>query len=70
MKEYQATIGYKAVICITVKAETVEEAKIKALEKFKKSKAKSFNGCELQDDLFGVNGIVDIDMTWNMIYKE
>jgi len=70
MRNYQITIGYKAVISVSVKANSEEEAKEKALEKFKKNKDKLFvNGIDLQDDNFKADGILDMDATWNMYDK-
>ena len=37
MTNYQITIGYKAVICVDVKADSEEEGKKKALEIFVKN---------------------------------
>jgi hypothetical protein len=65
---YQVTIGYKAVVCIEVKASTEEEAKKKALEHFKNKERKKWylsKGTFLQDDTFGAHGVCDMDKTWN-----
>lgn len=70
MKNYQITIGYKAVICVNIKADNEEEAKETAIEKFAAQKSKIFkNGIELQDDNFKADGILDMDATYNMYYK-
>lgn len=66
---YQITIGYKAVICVDVKASDEKEAKEKALEMFKKSRDKSFstNSIHIQDDTFNTHGILNMDETWNKL---
>ena len=70
MKNYQITIGYKAVICVNVKACDEKEAKDIAVKKFAKKKDKMFdNGIELQDDSFKADGCIDMDATWNMYNK-
>lgn len=70
MKNYQITIGYKAVICVNVKASDEKEAKDIAVKKFAKKKDKMFgNGIELQDDNFKADGCIDMDATWNMYDK-
>ena len=69
---YQITIGYKAVICINVKEENEEAAKETALNLFKNYKDKMFSGkspLELQDDNFKVDGILNMDETWNMVHN-
>lgn len=71
MKNYQITIGYRAVIQIDVKAETEAEAKKKALDKFAKQRDKI--GCKdvhLADDNYKADGIVDQDATWLMYDKD
>lgn len=70
MTNYQITIGYKAVINVDVKADTEEEAKKKALNLFtNKERKKWFNRQDItmQDDTYGVNGILNMDETWNML---
>ena len=69
-KNFQVTIGYKAVINVDVKATTEEEAKKKALQVFKdKEHQKWFNrkDINLQDDTFGTQGVLNMDETWNML---
>ena len=61
---YQLTIGYKAVICVNIKAENEEQAKKLALEEFEKYRNFG-NKCDIQDDLFNVYGVLDMDKTWN-----
>lgn len=49
-------------------AENEEKAKLYAIEMFKNSKDKIFKrNIDLQDDNYGVNGILDMDSTWNMV---
>lgn len=70
MKNYQITIGYKAVICVNVKASDEKEAKDIAVNKFAKKKDNIFgNGVELQCDNFKADGCLDMDATWNMYDK-
>lgn len=71
MKNYQITIGYKAVICVNVKASDEKEAKDIAVKKFSKNKDKMFTrGIYLQDDNFKADGCLDMDATWNMYDKD
>ena len=65
---YQVTIGYKAVICVNVQADNESEANKKALETFDKQQAK-MNGksVEIQDSTYKVDGVLDMDATWNMV---
>jgi hypothetical protein len=70
MKNYQITIGYKAVVCVNVKATDEKEAKDIAIKKFSKKKDKIYgSGIELQDDNFKADGILDMDATWGMYDK-
>jgi hypothetical protein len=70
MKNYQITIGYKAVISVNVKASDEKEAKDIAVKKFAKQKDKLYGkGIEIQDDNFKADGILDMDATWNMYDK-
>lgn len=67
---YQVTIGYKAVICIDVKANSEEEARQEAIEIFIDKERKKWyktRNVHLQDDTFGDHGIVDMDETWNQL---
>jgi hypothetical protein len=66
MINYQATIGYKAIITIQVKAENEKEAKEMALEIMKQQRDKISNRkVHLEDDNFKVDGILNLDETWN-----
>lgn len=70
MKNYQITIGYKAVITVQVKASDEIEAKDIAVKKFDQSKRKMFtNSIVLQDENFKADGCLDMDATWNMYDK-
>lgn len=62
--EYQVTVGYKAVVCFTVYAETPEEANKIALQKVKE---KGIYEGDLQDETYGADGILNVDKTWNMV---
>lgn len=67
MKNYKVTIGYKAVICVNIKAKDEKDAKDLAVRKLTNQKNKMFkNGIELQDDNFKADGCLDMDATWNM----
>ena len=68
-KNFQVTIGYKAVICIDVKAETEEEAKKKSVALFKEEKERLFRkkNIMLQDDNFKADGVLNMDETWGML---
>lgn len=71
MKNYQVTIGYRAVITVDVKAESEEDARMKALDLFKKKEREPFcnsKGFSLCDDRYAADGVVDMDETWNAIY--
>jgi len=70
MTNYQVTIGYKAVICIDVKADSEESARGEAMRIFTdKERQKWYNtkNVTLQDDSFKDEGITNMDATWNMI---
>jgi hypothetical protein len=69
MTNYQVTIGYKAVISISIKAVDEDDAKEQAVEIMKKQRDKMFKrqDFELQDDSFAAHGVLDMDETWNMV---
>jgi hypothetical protein len=68
MTNYDITIGYRAVITVSIKANSEQEAKEKALNEFVKNRNKMIGGkIELQDDNFKVSGVLDMDETWNML---
>lgn len=69
-KNFQVTIGYRAVINVDVKAATEEEAKKKALQLFnEKERGKWFSrqDINLQDDTYGTQGVLNMDETWGML---
>lgn len=66
--KYQITIGYKAVVCINIKANDEKEAKEIAIEQFRIAKDRIYkNGVELQDDNYKADGILNMDETWNIL---
>lgn len=68
MTNYQVTIGYKAVVCVDVKADNEKEAKEIAIKMFSKEKNKAFKTQKvaLQDDNYNADGCLDMDATWHM----
>lgn len=64
--EFSVTIGYKAVIIISVKAETAEAAKLKALYIVKEHGI--YTKSAILDEAYGADGIVNMDKTWKMLY--
>lgn len=70
MKNYEVTIGYRAVITVSVKAENEEEEKKNAIKTFEKARGRlsGSKGIGLQYDRFAADGIVNMDETWNSIY--
>lgn len=67
---YQVTIGYKAVICVNVKAESEEEAKLLAIDKFEFNRERMYGkNIDLQDDCYRADGVLNMDATWNMYDK-
>jgi hypothetical protein len=70
MTNYEIIIGYKAVITISVKATDEKEAKDIALKQFTKQRGNLNNkNIQIQDDNYKVDGICDMDRTWNMYDK-
>ena len=69
MTNYQITVGYRSVLSIDVKAATEGEAKAKAIEIMNKvrDKINSVRECQIQDDTFNANSVLNMDETWNMI---
>lgn len=67
--EKKITIGYKAVICVNIKASNPDEAKKLAVEQMAKARDKMFykTKLELQDDTFKADGVLNMDETWNML---
>lgn len=66
-KNYQITIGYKAVITVDVKAADEIKAKELAMKNFNKERERWFkvSGVLLQDDTYKADGIVDMSNTWD-----
>lgn len=65
---YDVTIGYRAVICATVKAESEEQARETALKEFEKFRSGASKGSlQLSDDNFEVVGVLDLDKSWNAL---
>jgi len=70
MTNYSVTIGYRAVITVSAKAENEAEAKKLAVEIFKKQRDRIKNhNVTIEDDNFKADGCVDMDATWNMYDK-
>lgn len=68
MANYQITFGYRAVITIDVKALSESEAKQVALLEMDKFKDRAYKGkVLLQDDTYKVDGILNMDETWNIL---
>lgn len=68
MANFQVTIGYKAVLSISVKAESEEDAKDKALKIMKEARTKLTTGkMALEDDSYKADGVINTDNTWNML---
>lgn len=65
---FQCTVGYKAVICIDVKAENEAEAKQLALKEMGKLQDRAYTGkVILQDDNYKIDGILNMDETWKLL---
>jgi len=65
---FDVTIGYRAVICATVKAESEEQAKEVALKEFEKFRSSANKGkLDLSNDSFEVAGVLDLDKSWNIL---
>lgn len=62
--EFQVTIGYKAVVNFTVKADDAEAAKKMILDKVRE---KGIYDGELQDETYSAAGILNLDDSWNMV---
>lgn len=60
--EYQITVGYKAIVCFTIKAENEEEAKKIILERVKEEGI--YKDSELEDETYGAYGVLNLDRTW------
>jgi len=66
---YDVTIGYRAVICATIKAESEEQARETALKEFEKFRSNANKGGNLQlsDDTVEIAGVLDLDKSWNIL---
>lgn len=65
---YTVTIGYKAVIEVRVKADSEAEAKKLATADFDdKFRLPGATNIDINDDKFAVQGIINMDETWNMV---
>ena len=71
MKNYSVTIGYTAVMSVTVKAKSEQEAKDKSLEIFLKERRKPYSNKNviLEDDQIKVAGVLDMDESWNLLHN-
>jgi 2-methylaconitate cis-trans-isomerase PrpF len=68
MTEYQITIGYRAIVTITVKADDEDAAKNIALKIMEKQKKKMISAkVNIENDNYKCDGILDMDGTWNSI---
>lgn len=65
MTNYNITIGYKAALTFDIKAENKEEAEKKALDFFIKQRGFKSQKIRIEDDAFKVDGVLDMDNTWN-----
>lgn len=66
--KFQCTVGYKAVICVDVIAENEAEAKSMALKEISKMQDRAYKGkVVLQDDNYKIDGILNMDETWNIL---
>lgn len=63
--EYRITVGYRAVVSYTVKTDDIEQAKKDILERIKVSGI--YDDSDIQDETYGIYGMVDMDKTWNMV---
>jgi len=65
---FDVTIGYRAVICATIKAESEEQARELALKEFEKFRSNASKGnLQLSDDSFEIAGVLDLDKSWNIL---
>lgn len=62
--EFQVTVGYKAIVTFTVKAETELDAKKIILEKVKD---KGIYDGNIEDETYDADGILNLDRTWNAL---
>jgi hypothetical protein len=62
--DFQVTVGYKACVCFSIKAETEEEARKKAIDIVRD---KGIYEGDMQDEWFKVAGVLNMDDSWNMV---
>ncbi len=69
MTNYQITVGFKACISIDVKADSEKEAKEVAMVKMGKAidAIRKIKGVDVNDCNYKVDGVLDMDATWNMV---
>jgi len=68
MTNYQITIGFKAVIQLDIKAEDDKSAKELALKKMDAIRKKiESNSICVADSNYKVDGVLNMDETWNMV---
>lgn len=69
MKNYQITIGYRAIITVDVKCKDEQEAKEEGKKIFENEKQKMFkkNNISLQDDNYDAYGVLNMTKTWDML---
>lgn len=67
MTNYQMTFGYTAVITVSVKAENEDQAREKAVIKFKKGLNALGVHTNIQDDTYGIDGVLNMDKTYNKL---
>jgi hypothetical protein len=66
--QYQITIGYKAVITVDINANDEAEAKKLALAEFTDKFCRGgSNKINIQSDNYKVDGIINMDETWNIL---
>lgn len=74
MKNYEVTIGYKAVIQVNLKAVDEEDARDKAVIELLKEQKKWFRNkgskCTLADDNIKAAGCINQDLSWNTLYND
>lgn len=62
--EYQITVGYHAILTFMVKCENEDEAKKIALEKIN---GKGIYEGNIENETYAVDGVLNLDRTWNII---
>lgn len=70
MERFEVTISYIAVITVNVKADSEEEARKMALQKFREFERKKWyrrQDIQLQDDTYKVSGSLNMSETWDKL---